>query len=370
MGDRQPVEQAQGEGARLVGDDAERHARGGEPLERFADGRIERRRGADGLARTRPRSARSPTPRRRWRPGAAGRARPARRCRGRSARAPPLRASGARPRSAKVCAERQRDLAGGIGQRAIEVEQNGANRMHENRRHNETGAWLAPEGDSMHLKWLIAAPGARHRIRAGPGRHDHRRHLVPERADQRLQGGLREEVSERQGRDPEQGHLGRHRLRARAARRQPGGDLLGVGARRVRGAVVGEAAGEGGGADEGHPRQDRQLSDQRPRRPVPRPGARRLRPDVEHPLHAGAQAAGAEGMGRPRRSRSTSATSRPRRRRARARPTSPSRPSSRARAGTRAGTRSCRSPATAPRSPSAASACPTACRTASTASAW
>ncbi len=49
-----------------------------------------------------------------------------------------------------------------------------------------------------------------------------------------------------------------------------------------------------------HPRQDRQLPDQRSRRLLPRPGARRLRPHVEHALPAGEQAAGAQGVGRPR----------------------------------------------------------------------
>ena len=221
----------------------------------------------------------------------------------------------------------------------------------------------------MHPKWLVAALASG--IVAGPALADTITVITsfPKELTTAYQKAYEKKYPERQGRDPQQGHRGGHRVRARAAGRQPAGNLLGVGAGRVRSAVLGEAAAEDGRADPRHAGQDRQLSDQRSRRPVPRPGARRLRHDVEHALHA-ATSCRSRRNGPISSSRSTSATSRSRRRRARARRTSPSRPSCRARAGTKAGTRSCRSPATAPRSPSAASACPTACRTASSASAW
>jgi hypothetical protein len=92
----------------------------------------------------------------------------------------------------------------------------------------------------MQLKWLIAAVTLV--IVSRPvRRHDHGRHVVPERADQCLQGGVREEVSERQARDLNKGTRPaspyvRDRLPAAAPRSS------GVGARRLRGAVVGQAA--------------------------------------------------------------------------------------------------------------------------------
>ena len=165
----------------------------------------------------------------------------------------------------------------------------------------------------MHLKWLVAGAGSRHRIQAGARRHDHRRHLVPEGADRRLQDGLREEVPERQGRDPQQGHLGRHRLRARAGRRQP--RRRSSGPRRPtpsRCSPRRSCCRRSTWPTTRHPGQDRQLSDQRSRGPLPRPGARRLRPHVEHALHAGATSCRRRRSGPTSPSRSTSATSRPR----------------------------------------------------------
>ena len=129
----------------------------------------------------------------------------------------------------------------------------------------------------------------------------------------------------------------RRRLHPRSARQQQARRVLGVGAGRLRGAVVGKTAGQNRIAGEGSAGQDRQLPDQRSPGLLPRPGARRLRHHVEHALHEGQQAAGAEGMGRSRQA----GLFRPRRhvlaRRARAPPTSRSKPSCRAKAGPRAG---------------------------------
>ena len=174
---------------------------------------------------------------------------------------------------------------------------------------------------------------------------------------------------ERQARDPQQEHRGRHRLRARAAGGQPPRDVLGLGARRLRGARVGEAAAE-----------DRRaaIPPCRPRSATIRSTIRRASTSARRsPATAscGTRATSRRTSCPSRRngptspSRSISATSRSRARRARAPRTSRSRRSCRAKAGTRAGGRCWRSPATARRSPSAASACRTAWPAASSASA-
>ena len=157
-----------------------------------------------------------------------------------------------------------------------------------------------------------------HRSRRPAG---HRHHVVSEGTDRGLQEGVRGEEPRDEGRDPEQGHPGRRRLRARDARRQPARRLLGLGARRVRGAREGRPARRSTTPASVDAGQDRQLPDQRPAGLLPRPGARRLRDHVEHALPEGEQAARRRRSGPTWRSRSTSATWRCRRRRARAPPT-------------------------------------------------
>ena len=368
MRDRQPVEQAQGEGARLVGDDAERHARSGEPLESFADGRIERRRGADGL-RVRGLEALD----RRRHVGAGAPALQGALDQGGDAAADQLAhlrfGQGRQAEVGEGVLERKRDLAGGIGKRAIEVEQNGANRMHENRRHNETGAWLAPEGDSMHLKWLIAALALG--IVSRPALAD--TITVVTSFPKELTNAYKAAYEKKYPNDKVEILNKGTSAGIAYVREQPAGSRAEIFWASAPDAFEVLASAK---LLQKVDVPTNGIPDKIGNYPINDPeGLYRGQALAGYGLMwntrymQAQQAAGAEGMGRPRRSRSTSATSRPRRLRARARPTSPSRPSCRARAGTRAGTRSCRSPATAPRSPSAASACPTACRTASSASA-
>ena len=245
-----------------------------------------------------------------------------------------------RPSVGERALEGERDLAGGIGQGAIEVEQNGANRMHENRRRNDTGRWLAPDkGDSMHLeagsspRWLLG-------IVSGPALAD--TITVVTSFPSELTNAYKA-AYEKKYPDDKVEILNKNTRPASpscaSSRPAAAPEIFWASAPDAFEVLKRRSCCRSSSAPtQRHPRQDRQLSDQRSRGLLLRPGARRLRHHVEHALHAGATSCRRPRNGPTSRSRSISATSPSRRRRAPAPRTSPSRPSCRAKAGTRAGT--------------------------------